>query len=75
MGGGVVDQAFGDRALIMPEFATGAGVQGERVVGGGYEHGSVHYERRDFEVIGIGRVENPLRSQGRNIVKSDLLQA
>src|SRR4051794_29875761 len=43
--------------------------------GGGHQHGSVHYQRRDFEAIGIGRMENPLRSQGRNILGSDLLQA
>src|SRR3954451_15711693 len=72
---GVVDQAFADRALVMPEFATRASVQGECVVGGGHQHGSVHYERRDFEAIGIGRMEYPLSSQGRNILGSDLLQA
>src|ERR1700687_2249613 len=68
---GVVDQAFGDGARIMPDGAAGARVESESVVRGGHEHDAVDDNGRDLEIISGAHVKNPLRAETGNIFRSD----
>ena len=46
---GIVDQAFADRARVMPNGAAGARVERVGIVCGADEHDSVDDQRRDFQ--------------------------
>src|ERR1700730_12097457 len=58
--GGIVDEPFGDRARIVPNGATSAGVEGEGVVGGSDEHDAVNDYRRDLEASRVAYVDHPI---------------
>src|ERR1700674_4670798 len=68
---GVVDQALGDGASVMPDGAAGARVESESVVRGGHEHDAVDDNGRDVEIISGAHVKNPLRAETGNIFRSD----
>src|SRR5262252_5046743 len=68
---GVVDQAFGYGARMMPELSPRLSVEGECVVGGGDEQDSVHRNGSYFKTAGARRVENPLSAKLPNVARID----
>jgi hypothetical protein len=61
--GGVVDEAFADRARIVPDGAASAGIEGKGVVGGGDEQDAVHGYGCDFKATRVAYVKDPLRAE------------
>src|SRR5436305_3999544 len=68
---GVVNQAFGDGARIMPDGPASSGVQREGIVSRGDKHYAVEDDRSDFEAARFADVENPLRTETLHILRSD----
>src|SRR5947208_13607293 len=58
----------------MPDGAAGLRSQHKGIVRGGYKHKAIENYRGDFQAIGIGRMENPLRAQLADIPGMDLIE-
>ena len=58
----------------MPDGAAGLRIQRKGIVRGGDKHKAIENYRGDFQAIGIGRMENPLRAQLADIPGMDLIE-
>ena len=63
----VINEAAAYRTHVLPQFPSGARVQGGQIVGGGDIHHAVLNHRRDFEPGGVVGVEDPCGSKFRNV--------
>ena len=70
--GGVVDEAFRDRARIVPDGAARAGVEGKGVVGGSDEQDAIDGDGRDLESGGVAQMKDPLRAEVGDVRGRDL---
>src|SRR5579864_8142377 len=71
---GIVDQAFADRARIVPNRAAGATVQRVSIICGADEQDAVDRQRRNLQPCRFRHVKYPLRAQLLYVLRSDLLQ-
>src|SRR4029077_185789 len=69
--GGVVYESFGDRAGVVPEGAARARIEGVSVVSGTHKHHAIDNGWGVLQSRVIPHMKDPLRTQLRNIVRSN----
>src|SRR6266545_3158699 len=72
--GGVSDYALGERAGVVPDLASGAGVEGEGLIRSGDVHDAIDDDWRDLEMARAGNRERPVSSKARDVARVDLFE-
>ena len=70
--GGVADEAFRARTLVVPDFPARSRVERIALVGGGDVHHAFGDDRRHLQTVRIAQAVHPLRRERRGVALVDL---